>query len=879
MDYSNPRLNEVRVKRLYKSTAKKTQNKIMVIILRIAVICVLVGGVGGAMVVLGAYLSIIERAPNVSQIFVHMAEDTGFNSVIVNWRGEELVRLSGEENRDFAPSHMIPEHVKLAFVAREDERFYEHDGIDFRGMLRAVWASLVDGRNEGASTITQQVVKMKIGVQRNTFESKLQEQVLALNLEQELTEMRGSKAAAKDFILEIYLNSIHLGMNANGVQAASLLYFGKNVWELNLSEAAVLAAITTHPTTLNPIRRPQNNANRRETVLDNMLRLGFITREEFNEAMEDDVYARVTGIEQIQQTTIHTYFTDEIIRQVRRDLMREYNMTHSDATRLIFGGGLTITSTMDERIQAIVDNAYNNSTLFHGEHEIRIEWTANIRNIITGITRRASVIRTVRTMAEAQDELYRIRRQNLREGDVIVTEVFAPVIQPQSAFAMIDHTNGHVVAFAGGRGDKFVGMGLNRIMYPNVRQPGSTFKTFVYAAGLDMGILTNASVFDDVPTYYENPYGGEGWSPRNWYSGPFRGLHNVRTGMAQSMNIIAVKALDAVGIEPAFNFLHDFGFTTLVHADMNRAPVALGGTTHGVTVLELTAAYATIANNGTYIEPVFYTRVLAHDGTILLDNTIPRERQVIRPTTAFLLTETMVETVTTGTGTRARIPGNIPTAGKTGTTSDVQDQRFAGYTPYYTAAVWVGYDRKRNMSSAMRNAAVHLNLWRHIMDETHRTIPAPHRRFDVPPGVERHLTCRDSGLLPIPGVCFNEEIRGDRTRQEWFEVGTEPREFCNVHVQFRICVGSGQHGVSEWARPTQYCPHDHTTMIVGIRRPIPYYGEASIADRHVEEPRHFCTQHTMWGTQHVTVIPSGQQNMDDDDQRDHFQNLFGPPGD
>ncbi|MCL2703146.1 MAG: transglycosylase domain-containing protein [Defluviitaleaceae bacterium] len=883
MDYSNQLLNERRMRRMYKSALKKTKNKIAVIIMRVMLILAMMAAAGAVAMLLGAYLSIIDRAPNITKIFDDIDLDDNYNSVIVNWRGEELIRLEGGENREYAPSSMIPDHMKLAIVAIEDARFFEHDGIDFRSMGRALWVT-VTGGTEGASTITQQVIKMMLGHRRNTFETKLQEQVLAIDMEQELIAKLGSKAAAKDYILEIYMNSVHLAHGADGVQAAALLYFGKNVWELTLSESTVIAAITSNPVRFSPIRNPQNNAVRRQIVLDNMLSFGFITRAEYDEALADDVYERVALVAQIasEQNSAHSYFTDELIRQVRADLMREYNLTSQQATNWIYNKGLTIVSTMDERIQSIVDAAYLNDALFPSrEYEVEVEIIASIRNDNTGLTRRVSNTTSkgiVSSLAEVDAHVERYLDRVLREGDRLVAPpLVIPVIQPQSAFVVMDHATGHVVAFAGGRGEKRLDMGLNRAVR-STRQPGSTFKTFVFAAGIDSGILTAATVFDDVPRIHTHDDGRiEEW-PRNWYTGGYRGLNSVRRAMIDSMNVITVKALEMVGIQNALDYLDGFGFTSLVNDDKNLSAIALGGMTHGVSPLELTAAYAAIANQGMYNKPIFYTRVMNHNGDIILDNTIHEPERIMRPTTAFIMTDIMADVMRHGTGSRARLGNGVTmaAAGKTGTTSRTRDQWYAGYTPYYAASVWVGYDKPREFSSATRNEAVHLGLWRTIMEEIHRGLPQ--RDFIRPPGVERHSVCNMSGLLPIPGLC-DEAWRGSQVRQEFFEVGTEPQAYCDVHAAFEICVGIA--GETPWALPTQNCPWDHLDTVIGIIRTVPYFGDSSVRDQY-EKPRHYCAVHNHYGTQPVTIYTPSYDDghdhifMDEPDEGNVFENIFGP---
>ena len=318
------------------------------------------------------------------------------------------------------------------------------------------------------------------------------------------------------------------------------------------------------------------------------------------------------------------------------------------------------------------------------------------------------------------------------------------------------------------------------------RQPGSTFKIVaVYAPALDSAGLTLATVQNDAPFNY-----ADGRPVKNWWGDEYRGLQSLREGIKQSMNIVAVKTLTQITPQLGFDYLKNFGFTTLVdraeitvngetkiYSDIQQ-PLALGGLTYGVTTEELNAAYATIANGGTYIKPKLYTKVLDHDGNVILDNTLPQSRQVIKETTAWLLTHAMIDVVSSGTGTAVNF-GNMAIAGKTGTTSDYNDVWFSGYTPYYTATVWTGYDNNTKLRSNNGERNLAKKLWRATMSRIHEELPS--ESFQVPSGIVTATVCTQSGKLPIPGIC-------DGTlRSEYFAEGTVPTESCNVHYQGMVC--------------------------------------------------------------------------------------------
>ena len=370
----------------------------------------------------------------------------------------------------------------------------------------------------------------------------------------------------------------------------------------------------------------------------------------------------------------------------------------------------------------------------------------------------------------------------LGPNDEVYGETVTLTPQPQVSLVVEDQSTGYVVAMKGGRGAKSGSRTLNRAT-DTVRQPGSTFKVVsTYAPALDSAGLTLATVMNDAPFNY-----ADGRPVANWYGETYRGLSSLREGIAQSMNIVAVKTLTQITPQLGYDYLINFGFTTLedhkeingkVYSDIQQA-LALGGITNGVTNEELNAAYACIANGGTYIKPKLYTKVVDHDGNIILDNTIPQSRQVIKESTAFLLTNAMVDVVTVGTGGSVNF-GGMAIAGKTGTTSDYNDVWFAGYTPYYTATTWAGFDNNVKLSGEEKNLAK--KLWRSVMSQIHEELP--NEPFNVPSGIVTATVSSRSGKLPIEGLCSGT------LRTEYFAEGTVPTETCDVHYAGQICTYS-----------------------------------------------------------------------------------------
>ena len=776
------------------SKGGKWGRKIALIILKLSLVFILVVGIIGASAAFGVFKGIIDTSPDISNIDV---SPTGFSTFIYNSEGQQTAKLvASDSNRIPVTMDQIPSNLAHAFVAIEDERFYQHNGIDIQGIFRAAVVGIKNKFkfSQGASTITQQLLKNNVftgWTDESTVERvkrKIQEQYLALELE---------KVMSKEKILENYMNTINLGQNTLGVQAASLRYFNKNVYELNLSECAVIAGITQNPSKYNPISHPDKNAERREKVLNNMLEQGYISQTEYEEAMADDVYSRIQSTnEEIADTTVNSYFDDAVTDAVYEDLLAAgYNDTQ--AYTLLYSGGLSIYSTQDPNIQAICDEVYSNEENYPSNSKWQLTYALSITKANGETENHSSEMYKAYfkesnsrfnmlydTKEEAYAAIEEYQNAVMSEGDEILAESITLTPQPQVSITVEDQSTGYVVAMVGGRGVKEASRTLNRATSAK-RQPGSTFKVLAaYAPALDTGQLTLASVYNDAPFNYDS-----GTPVSNWYSTGYRGVNTVRTAIKDSMNIIAVKALTQITPQLGYDYLLNFGFTTLesakevngkIYSDITQ-PLALGGITNGVTNMELNAAYATIANNGTYIKPKLYTKVVDHDGNVILDNTTPETHQVIQETTAYLLTSAMVDVVTSGTGGSVNF-GGMPIAGKTGTTSDYNDVWFSGYTPYYTATTWTGYDNNTKLSTtAEKNLAK--TMWRAVMSQIHEELPS--KSFNVPSGIVTATVCSRSGKLPIPGLCDATLIT------EYFAEGTVPETTCDTHYQGTLCAYSG----------------------------------------------------------------------------------------
>ncbi len=776
------------------SKSTKWGKKLGFTLVQICLLALIAVGIIGASAGIGIFKGVLASAPDISNVDV---TPTRFSTFVYDIENNQTAKLvSTDSNRIPVTIDMVPKDLQNAFVAIEDARFYTHNGIDIKGIFRAAYVGiqnvLTGGEfTEGASTITQQLLKNNVFTDWTSEDSfadrlkrKIQEQYLALELE---------KVMDKDAILINYMNSINLGQNTLGVQAASMRYFNKSVSDLNLSECAVIAGITQNPSRYNPITHPEDNAVRREKVLKDMYDQGYITQEQRAEALADDVYSRIQIADsENEDSTVNTYFVDALTDDILEDLIAAgYNETQ--AYTLLYSGGLKIYSTQDPKIQKICDDAFadeNNfpaNTKWYLNYELTVDKSNGDReNHSTEMfrtywqeNRSAKYNLIYASQEEAYQDIELYKEAVLSPGDSVFLENVSLTVQPQVSLVVQDQSTGYVVAMEGGRGAKLGSRTLNRAT-DTARQPGSTFKVVsTYAPALDSAGLTLATVMNDAPFNY-----ADGRPVANWYGEAYRGLSSLRVGIAQSMNIVAVKTLTQITPRLGFDYLTNFGFTTLeeskeingkVFSDIQQA-LALGGITNGVTNEELNAAYACIANGGTYIKPKLYTRVVDHDGNIILDNTTPQSRQVIKESTAFLLTDAMVDVVTSGTGGSVNF-GGMAIAGKTGTTSDYNDVWFSGYTPYYTATTWAGFDNNVKLSGDEKNLAK--KLWRAVMSQIHEGLPS--ESFPVPSGIVTATVCARSGKLPIDGLCSGT------MRTEYFAEGTVPTATCDVHYAGQVC--------------------------------------------------------------------------------------------
>lgn len=740
------------------------------------------GCVGG-----GIFLKkVIDSAPDVTPEDV---KPTGYTSVVyASDNKTETQRLtSAGSNRVYKTIDEIPKDLQHAFVAIEDERFYEHNGIDPKGIVRAGMIGLTTGDfSQGASTLTQQLIKNNIFdfMSEDTFfdrlERKIQEQYLALKLEKQMS---------KSEIMENYLNTINLGQNTLGVQAASQRYFNKDVSQLTLSESAVIAAITQSPSYYNPITHPDHNADRRKQVLKNMLEQGYISQEAHDEALADDVYARIQNVNTniTQNTTPQSYFVDALTEQILTDLEDPdvgLGYSETQAYNTLYKGGLSIYSTQDLEIQGICDQVLNDDSNYPYEVQYGLSYALTVtradgtqENYSSGHIKQFRNMKyglTFDSEEQAHQVIESFKASIAKEGDTY-DEVINLSPQPQASVTVIDQATGQIKAMVGGRGTKSSSMSLNRAYTGSTRQPGSCFKILsTYAPALDSAGETLATIIKDEPYEY-----ADGTPVSNWWGNYYRGNMTMRKAIEQSANICAVKTLTEITPQLGFTYCQNFGLSTLVESRTTdegkvftdiQQPLALGGVTDGVYNYEMCAAYAAIANGGVYQEPIMYTKILDHDGNVLLDRTQTQEKHtVLKDSTAFLLTSAMEDVIKKGTGTPARL-SNMDAAAKTGTTSNNVDLWIAGYTPYYTCTIWSGYDD--NTPLADREWDYHLKMWKKIMDQINTTKGLAYTQFEEPDSVVERTVCTSTGKLAVSGC---------PAVTEYFDRDTAPTQSCSGH--------------------------------------------------------------------------------------------------
>ena len=673
------------------------------------------------------------------------------NAETQEWELYQTLFMEGE-NRIWVDLEDIPKNLQKAAVAIEDRRFYSHHGVDFIGTSRAIFKTVLGGSVQGGSTLTQQLIKNATGDNQTTVKRKVIEIYRALECE---------KRYEKDELLEAYLNEVFFGESCYGVKTAALMYFGKDVSELTLAECASLIAITNNPSRFDPLLgewQRGNNLERQHLVLDAMYKQEKISESEYNAALAEDVVftngytihnnfmgedgiisgeALVKQLEEQQQeeneekqvsTAWNSYFTDAMIEDVAAALMEKYGYDYGTAIDQVYGGGYKIYTTVDLACQEITEDVFENT-----------------ENIPYTTTRTGS------------------------DGNTITEQL-------QGAITIMDPYNGDVKAMVGGAGAKTADRGWNWATEP--RPCGSSTKPIsVYAPALDQGIITAASTIDDYPVMLlqvgSNPANKQAW-PKN-DSGDYRGLVTLRRAIFKSLNTCAIRVCNALGTEASYDFMtQNLGFTTLTREDSQQmGNMALGGYSVGVTTEEMCAAFCTFPNEGVYNKPRTFIRVEDVNGKPVLENEV-QSRTAMKASTACIMNSMMQDVITQGTGGAAYFSG-MHIAGKTGTTNDLKDKYFVGYSPYYCAAVWCGYESNTRINSGGINPAA--VMWQKVMSRLHEGLED--KSFPSS-GLVAVTVCQDSGMLAT--TACESDPRGSRVVTEYCASDNVPTEYCTMHT-------------------------------------------------------------------------------------------------
>jgi penicillin-binding protein 1A len=675
----------------------------------------------------GAGVAIISQAPALD---VNKITNMSQPSTLYDDEGNYMDTVRTNENRIAVKLSDMPQNLKNGLVAIEDERFYKHPGIDIKRIISIIFIDIknkLSGSSnlQGASTITQQLIKLTTLTSDVTITRKVQEWYLALKLE---------KVLSKDQILEAYLNTVYFGGSAYGVEAASRQYFNKSVGDLNLIESAYIAGVPQSPSiyyaySATSKKNPSVYLNRTKSVLSRMLANKYITQEQYNQAIKDLDDGKLAFKAQASQTENMNYewFSLPVIEQVKKDLKEKLNYSDEEVARAISSGGLKIYTTMDKEMQ---------------------DSTQQILN--SGLS-------------------------NGKDGNGILT--------PQASAVVMDYHTGEVKVIVGGRGTQ-PALSYNRAASEKFLRPaGSSIKPLtVYSAAIDSKQATAAKIIDDSPL--DPAIGSKYGSASNPYNPSnddrtFSGLITIREAIMRSVNLVAVKLEDMIGLKTGISYGEKYGITFDSHDKTSIAAMALGQLHHGTNPLQMAAAYGVFGNAGVYTAPVLYTKVVDSSGAIILE-TQKTTKEVISADSAFVMYDLLKGPVSSGgTGPAANF-GGIDVRGKTGTTGDKRDLWFCGLTPYYSGAVWIGNDDNSVTTNISSNTAA--GLWGKIMAKAHTGLT--NKKIDQPSGVTMAEICSVSGKLATD-ACANAP-GGSTVYTEYFVQGTIPTELCDAHVQVEV---------------------------------------------------------------------------------------------
>jgi penicillin-binding protein 1A len=725
-----------------KKKNRKSRKVFKIIILSLLGLMILAGVAG-----FGVALAIVKTAPPLD---VNAMLTLNEPSTIYDSQNQYMDDVSSDEKRSVVSIKELPSYLPKAFVSIEDERFEKHKGIDIQRILGVIYIDVVSTLKgnpimQGASTITQQLVRntmlTNVMVEKNFLESatrKIREMYLAVELEKHLS---------KEQILEAYMNTIPFGGTVHGVQAAATYYFNKPIKELTIAQAAYLAGVPQAPGRFNAHldtakKNPTPYLNRTKLVLNAMLKSNVITNEEYDAAVKDLTPEKLAFNKPASSSTNrlnYEWFSLPAVEQVKKDLQAQYKYSETEINNLLMYGGLKIYTTMDKNLQ---------------------------------------------------DAAQAVLNDNKNYDSVATKTLDTGIIDPQSSAVIMDYHTGEVKVIIGGRGEQ-PARSFNRAAYNGSKafpKPiGSTMKPLtVYGAAIDSKLATAGTVVEDSPVGDEIKKGWNGYDPRNVESDAFSGYVTIREAITRSINLVAVKQEYAIGLKTGAAYGEKFGLTLdPKHDQTSIAAMALGELYDGENTLSISAAYGVFGNNGMYTEPRLYTKVVDRRGVTILESKVVN-RKVLSPQANYIMYDLLRGPVTSGTATRAKV-GSMPVAGKTGTTGDKKELWFAGFTPYYSGAVWIGHDKPSSFGKGISSGTA-AAIWSKIMTAAHKDLPV--KNIERPSGIISVSICKDSGKIPTD-LC-SRDMEGNRVYSELFISGTQPTTLCDIHVEAEVNKVNGK---------------------------------------------------------------------------------------
>lgn len=748
---------------------------------------------------------VIEGTEKIHQMDI-LSGNTG-KTVLYDGQGKKLQELNASAvNQQYVMFKDIPESVTQAFVVGQDPNFYQHHGVDMQQLIKELSASVLQqGEQDVKETITQQLIANQILEEEATngvverLRQTIGEQYLAISLEEDID---------KEKILEYYLNTINLGNNIVGVQVAAQRFFNKSISDVTISEAAVLAATVDDPVGADPVVSQSVNAANRKKILKEMLEKHYISEAEYEDALGDDVYSRIQSNHTVTTDAsdkVNSYYVDATLKQVIKDLREHLGYSQTQAYNAVYRKGVKIYTCEDLEIQKLCEEGINNDKYYPEGTKSQLSYSLviekegksfsynedDLKNYYA-VEEKKQISLNFSSESKAKEIIKKFKKDVLKDGGSVKSENVMLVKEPQASMVVIEQRTGEVKAIVGGRGQKIANRSIDRATEAEY-QPGATFDLLAsYTPALDTAGYTLATVKEDTKYLYPDTV-----TPvHRWRTGDYYGLIRMREAISKYSGIYAVKTLEDISIRTSKSYLERFGISTEVEqrvamsdGEMQKQSkeseysLALGELEVGVTNLELTSAYTVFANQGRYVMPRLYTKVLDQDGNLLLDNQL-QSRQVIKKSTAWLIANTLDDV--TEDIIEEQKNTKIATSGREGFTVAGDDCWYEGFTPYYTVGIWLGQDEEDASESYILQSE---QIWRDIMQKIHERKGLVGGSLSQADGLVLRNICNTCGKLAVEGLCDKAES-GNEISREYFVKGTEPTDYCTCHVKYAFCKSS-----------------------------------------------------------------------------------------